>query len=294
MTPDPVPESPAQICGWVKLYHPCGALVTLPVVGQFREKAKGWDYAAAFSAVSDAIGCGFTVDAPGLEAGEARAEVGAVCRSEKTNNDRSTSQVIDLYTASAAEEYKFLRLYMDTDTQIAAFEKAARMTLDSLPLYEGEAAPTRGHKKVQKVRPFGVIYKTNPKYDEAAAKAAEAAKTKYTIPKRVFVRWADLPPDQAPPAKVDTTSTAVDETETLKVSRFLMTRPSADALTKYCLALFADLKHEYTRRACWKLVKGHAEIEGMEYDDRAKAWVAPLDDKEEPEPAGRAGVPVPF
>src|SRR5579872_4382165 len=89
--------------GWVRLYHPSGALVTLPVPIDTRVVVC---YRTAFDAVSSAIASGFTSTAPGLDAGEQKEEVGYVLRRSKSNQDKSETPIIDLYITNDAVKFK--------------------------------------------------------------------------------------------------------------------------------------------------------------------------------------------
>lgn len=183
--PQPDPKSP---CGWVKLYAPSGALVTLPVT------AVPLDYAAMLANVAAMTQAGFLVAAPGLEAGEQREEVGYVVKREKENSDRTLTPVVDLYPADEALKFAVLSVYLNTPADVEAFEFASGLKLDKLQAYIGANKIERGKsgqtdKLVYKApRPFGVVFKDNPKYDPDET---DTAKKK---PKRLFVRWADAKP----------------------------------------------------------------------------------------------------
>lgn len=278
------PDNPTAVCGWMKMYHPSGALVTLPVFGQWKEKAKGWDYAAAFSAVSDAIGCGFTVNAPGLEEGTQQEQVGYVLRMEKTNQDRTDTAVIHLYSANPAESYKFLTKYLNTDQDIEDFERAAGIGLAKLPIFPGTAAPQRGKDKqadkmITKVNPFPVIYEANPAYDPKAAEAATQANP-YKVPKRSFVRWGNLPVGE--PAKVNTEpADVVDQYELKHWIEFLNASPTGKQLTAECHDRLPKINDKYTKRAAWSEVTKYIEYAGIEYDANKKTFHDPVDTAQE-------------
>lgn len=294
----------AQIAsGWVKLYHSSGALVTLPVFGQWKEKAKGYDYAAAFSAVSDAIGCGFTVNAPGLEHGEQREEVGFVLRMERENQDRTVTPMIQLYSSNPAESYKFLTIYLNNDDRVADFERASGLQLAKMGIMPGMAAPQRGKdrtadKLIVTVRPFPVIYEANPAYDPELAKASTNANP-YKVPKRVFIRWGNLPAQVSPPTGVKAeaeqpnpapkpvnpaTSEAVDQREYKWWLQLLENAPNGDTLTTHCRGRLKELNHEYTRRACYNAVCKYAAEQGIEYDPQGVRWVDPVEAGDAPTP----------
>lgn len=271
--------SPAAFCGWVKMYHPCGALVTLPVPGQWKEKAKGFDYAAAFSAIGDAVAVGFTVNAPGLEEGEKREEVGYVLRREKENKDNSVSPIIDLYSPNDAVAYKVLTEYLDSDDEIRAFEAASGISLNQMKVFPGTAALKRDGSKAAKdyifkaPRPFAVVMRANPKYDPAEAEAFAARKETYKIPKRIFVRWEGQA--QAKPAeKVSNVSTVIHQPTVNEWKKRIAEDPGADKLTQWYGELL-DMKCKYTQRAVKEVIWTYIQSEGIEFDDNAKRFVAP-------------------
>lgn len=285
--------------GYVKLYHPSGALVTLPVIGRWKESAKGFDYMAAFSAVSDMIGVGFTVNAPGLDDGEKRQEVGFIVRREKENQDRSLTPIIDLYSTNPAESFKFLSIYLNNDAQVGAFERAAGVKLANVKVFPG-AAPERGKSKqsdafITGVRPFPVIYGQNPQYDEAEAKKA-TQNDPYKVPKRVFVRWGNLPAPsetkaEQPAAKVNTESTAVDEKIVSEWAKwFRNDEPNAADLQHKCRKELASISEKHTKRAVWREVEAYMQLSGIEFDRNSNSFADPVEAEEQPV----TGAPIPF
>lgn len=270
---------PAAPCGWVKMYHPTGALVTLPVFGQWKEKVKGWDYAAAFSAVSDAVAVGFTVNAPGLEVGEQREEIGYVLRREKENKDKSLTPLIDLYSKNDAVQYKVLSEYLNNDEAIAEFESVSGFHIANLKVFPGAAALKRDGSKTandyiaKAPRPFAVVMKANPKYDEKEAEAFAARKETYKVPKRIFVRWEGQAP--APPKeKPSSVSTVIHQPTVDEWKKFIGGDPTADKLNDR----YSELQHincKYTLRAVKGVIYEYTQREGIEFDANAKKFVAP-------------------
>ena len=273
--------------GWVRLYHSSGALVTLPVPCDVRNLDC---YAAAFAAVSDAVAAGFTVAAPGLEDGEYREQIGYVVRRSKDNErDNTVTPVLDLYPASDAARFACLTVYLNRPEDVAAFEAASGMRLDSLPVYIGDNKIERGKKKdtdrlvVRAPRPFGVVMIANPKYSESEAAAAKSANKMYTVPKRRFVRWEaqaashDHPSrNGAVPGTVNTQSKeAVHQPTVEEFARVLASSPSLDALN----ALLKNMNglDKYTWRAVWRQITEYAGAEGYEFDDASKRFVAPVE-----------------
>jgi hypothetical protein len=188
--------------GWTKAYHPSGLLVTLPV------RVSPTDYRAMFAAVGAIAEAGFLAQAPGLEEGEEKETVGWCLKGEHERDGETTPFVL-LYANNEQLKHSFLKVYLNRPEDVAAFEFAARLKLKDLPEYDGHDKPERGKSAktdkyiVAPPRPFGVVFKANPKYDEAKKEAAVKAGEVYPVPKRVFVRWADQRPEGKPaePAK---------------------------------------------------------------------------------------------
>ena len=184
-TPEPCPPN-----GWVKLYHPKGPLVTIPV----NTAMETLDYDAMLANVTAMLDAGWLVQAPGLEEGEHKDEVGYVVKSYVGEDG---TPAIDVYPAHEAAHYSLMRVYLNTPEQQQAFEYAAKVKLDSLPEYVGVGRLERGKspqtdKLFHKLaKPIGIVWKDNPKYNPDET---DATKKK---PKRLFVRWADEKPKAA-------------------------------------------------------------------------------------------------
>ena len=168
-------------CGWVKLYHPSGAQITIPL---YMREPITQDMAVSLAgSVAQLLGAGFSVNAPGLEDGEFVEEIGFVVRRAKTNTDGTETPVIDLYPAQG--HFRLIGKYLNNEDDIKLFEAACKVDLGKLPLYEGDNAIERGkNPKVDKyvvaVKPFRVIWKLNPRYEGENDKKNS---------KRLFVRW---------------------------------------------------------------------------------------------------------
>jgi len=180
--------------GWVKLYHPRGPLVTLPVT------AEPTDYARMFVAIGAALDAGFLATAPGIEAGEHVETIGHVVQRMKDNQDHSQTSVIDLYPTTEPGKFAILSVYLNNPDQIGAFEAVSGLKLATIPVYVGTNKIERGASRqadqfvVAVPRPFRVVYKDNPKYNP---NETDTAKKK---PARLFVRWPDLPAASDKPA----------------------------------------------------------------------------------------------
>lgn len=271
--------------GFVKLYTPAGALVTLPVpIGKIDS---GDFYKVAFSAISEAIAAGFLVHAPGLEAGEQKGEIGYVLRRSKLNEDKSETPIVDLYLVNDAVKFKVLSVYLNKDQDVAAFEKASGIGLASLREFPGTAAPERGASRqsdsyITRVpKPFGVVMEQNPKYDEKEAVAARGKGEIYGVPKRKFVRWewVSTPPDSTQnPASNATQSPAEPDTKAVaEWKKRLAAGPSCDVLN----ASLKDANHYINDKPTFReiavLIKNYAESEGFDWDALNRKYVPPID-----------------
>jgi hypothetical protein len=168
--------------GWVKLFHPSSALVTIPL--RLDKPILVAEAQALMESVTSLLLAGFSVDVPGLEEGEHIEEIGFVVRRSKANADGTETPVVDLYPAGG--NFRLLGKYLNNAADIQAFETSCGLALDALPLYEGDNSIERGkNPKMDKFivalqRPVKVIWKLNPKYEGEQDKRN---------PKRLFVRW---------------------------------------------------------------------------------------------------------
>ena len=196
---DPPPtQSPL---GFLKLWHPRGPLVSLglPITSP-------GDLLAAVTAWLDA---GWLNAAPGLEEGEEKQTVAYVVHGTHEHDGEETPTIL-LYSADEAMKWSFLKLFLNRESDVASFEAASGMKIAAIPVYVGQDKPERGKNKavdrfIHRVpKPFGVVYKNNPKWNQEAADAAKAQNVIYKTARRVFVRWADV----TPPAPVDADKSA--------------------------------------------------------------------------------------
>ena len=270
------------ILGDVWLYHPRGVKVRLPVpAGYDTAEAVVQDAAAPLAAVDRYLDAGWLIDAPGLEAGEHKEEVGYVLRRSKDNQDGSETPIIDLYSSNDQLTWKVLSVYLNTDDDVAAFERAAGVRLQDIPLFSGTAAPERGASKqsdkfITRTRPFGVVWGANPKYDEAAAQQAAAANKRYTVPKKKFVRWADQPAGAVPaggqqPQDVQAMAGAAALTWW---TDFLARVPPLDALNAR-LPDLADVPAGPVKDRIKNQIAAYARQCGWEFDRQAGRYAEP-------------------
>jgi hypothetical protein len=188
--------------GYTKLYHPRGALVSLPVPA---------DPALAFEHVNKCLDVGWLVIAPGLEEGEAREQIGYLLRAVQERDGEVTPMLL-LYDANEAHSFSFLKVYLNRGEDVEAFERAAGIKLDSLPEYAGADKPERGKSArvdqfiIKMQKSFGVVMKNNPRYNEADRETAVKRGDIYKVPRRLFVRWDDphaKPHEEQPPQQQD-------------------------------------------------------------------------------------------
>ena len=196
----PATEKPCN--GWVRLYHPCGVQVTLPVGCPF-------DYALAFNQVNGALAAGWLVTAPGLEAGEEKEEIGYCLKKLHKNKDgRPDTPLIDLYATHDKLVRPVYSHYLNTPEDIAAFETVTGINVAKMPRYIGSDKYERGKDSeidammVRPKKPFTIILTKNPAFDEAKKDTEEMK----FVRRRLFVRY-DI---AAPPKAVDANAGSQD------------------------------------------------------------------------------------
>jgi hypothetical protein len=173
---------PTTNCGWVKMFHPSGVQVTIPL--PLESALPSASARAMFDSLTTLLQAGWLVNMPGLEDGERVDEIKHIVRRAKANEDGSETPVIDLYPDRA--NFRILGIYLNTEQDIQAFEQVAGVKLRDLPLYEGDNAIERGKgAKTDKYvialkSPVKVVFKANPKWEGDEDKKH---------PKRIFVRW---------------------------------------------------------------------------------------------------------
>jgi len=176
-------ENLVRECGWVKLFHPSNAQVTIPL--SLDKPILVVEAQALMASVTSLLQAGFSVDVPGLEDGEHEEEMGFVVRRAKVNADETETPVVDLYPVNA--NFRRLAKYLNDEADVREFEAACGLSLASLPLHEGDNTIERGkNPKMEKYavalkRPVKVVWKYNPRYEGENDKKN---------PKRLFVRWS--------------------------------------------------------------------------------------------------------
>ena len=178
-------DTNATMSGWVTLFHPCGAQVTLPlpVIEHLSADERA---AAAMMMVTAYLGTGFLVSAPGLEDGETAEEISAVARREA--KDETT--IIDFYSSNLNLKKKIMHVYLNNEQDLAAFEEAAGLKVDAITAYDGALAIARDDNKAGKYlvslpRPIKLVWKLSPKWEEWKAAGVEGNEPH----KRMLVRY---------------------------------------------------------------------------------------------------------
>lgn len=163
-------------------------------------------YAQAKAITDKLIADGFTTEAPGLEAGEQKEPIGWVLRRSKEDG----TPVIDLYLDNERWVNRLVMCYLDSAEDIKAFEDATGLSLNSLPLYEGDRLARENKDKDKRYiipvkHAANAIIKNNPLYNP------EETDVKKKKPARLFIRWetaATKPQPEAAPAVIPATMQA--------------------------------------------------------------------------------------
>jgi len=138
------------------------------------------------ASVSAYLDAGFLVSAPGLEDGELVEEISAVARREA----KDETAIIDFYSSNTKLLKKFMHAYLNNEQDLAAFEAATGLKVDSLAVYDGALAIARDDNKAGKYvvnlpRPIKIIWKLSPKWEEWKAAGGEGNEPH----KRLLVRY---------------------------------------------------------------------------------------------------------
>lgn len=176
-------------CAWVKLFHPSGADVRLPLDTTAIIPVDG--FRTILQSVSNALEAGFTVAIVGAEEGEQIEEIGSVVRADVDSRDGGSVPRIDLYLANERTKYRAVSVYLNTDADIKAFEAVSGLSVRQLPPYVGQGYIERGKSTqtdkliIKAPHTFRAAFIPNPKYDPAET---DISKKK---PARLFSRWPD-------------------------------------------------------------------------------------------------------
>jgi hypothetical protein len=183
-----------QVTGWLKLYHPSGAQVSLPVPLLARLTTQ--QAMDVLGSVSEYLNVGFLVNAPGLEDGELIEEVNGVARREA----KDETPIIDFYSSNMKLLKKFMHVYLNTKQDLAGFEEATGLKVAALPVYDEALAIARDDNKARKYivnlpRPIKLVWKLSPKWEEWKAAGGEGNEPH----KRMLTRYeTELPAVPSP------------------------------------------------------------------------------------------------
>ncbi len=269
----------SEAFGSAQLFHPKGVRVTFPLSG---------DVMTYKDKIDALLAQGWAVREPGLEAGEESDTVGWVLHGSYTKDGETTPYVL-LYSTKDAYTHSFLKVYLNSPADVAAFEYASKLKLESISEYVGDNKPERGknpkldaaHLKAPPT-PFGVVFKANPKYSQADAEAARANSKVYPVPKRVFVRWAE----QMPAGATNGTAHASDVDDYARWKEYVGSYPTAASITQ-SIEDVRGIKDKALRERVQLLLTEHCR-------ERQLKWDAATRSMREPVLAGSPGVDSPF
>ena len=142
------------------LYHPRGFKVHFTVA---------CDLNVVEAKASAAFANGYSVNLPGLEAGEYRESVGAIVRYNKKNSDGTISPRIYFYSDKTNLVHKLIDTYLDSADEIREFEHVSGLSLATVPAWQAKSTPDRKEADEAGVlvavgKPFQVVFKDNPDY----------------------------------------------------------------------------------------------------------------------------------
>ena len=192
--------------GWVRLYHASGVQVGLPV--RFDRIVTKEEWTTVYGNVSNALEAGWLIQAPGMEEGEEKEDVGYVVRFQKEDTRTGgMTEVVDLYSPNDAMKHKLITVYLNTADDVAAFERASGMQISRLPIYLGTGHIERGKDRrldamvVKAPRTFQVAHVKNPRFKQEDEDAAKKSGQNYFIPRRRFSRWIESSKPAPPPVQ---------------------------------------------------------------------------------------------
>lgn len=250
--------------GWVKMWHPKGVQVSLPIPAlMLPSEMIGY--------INGCFEAGFLAQAAGLEAGEERETFFHVVRGVINETTH-----IDLYRDQ--DQFRFLGVYLNRPEDEAAFELASGLKIKNLREFIGPGHIERGKDKrldamvVTAPKPFGAVWKANPKHDSDT----EEGKKK---PKRLFVRWVDQRPQQEADCPADA-KPADPAAETLddageKIindwTDWLRTDPNRETANA-ALPQIKAIESTPVRKAVWRMVSEHFRQVGVEFNEKTKQF----------------------
>ncbi|HVL14067.1 MAG TPA: hypothetical protein VM529_15970 [Gemmata sp.] len=242
-------------CGWVKLWHPAGVQVTLPVTGLDDNAAD------LFAHVDAYLAAGFTATPPGLASGEDFMLVDRIIRVSQADGRGGSTPTLHFYEVS--NDYKSLTVYLDTMDQQLDFEHASGLAMADVKPFPGKAAPKFGDSPdsdqffAKAKVPFRVVFKPNPKWnaeDEAKAKIAPGGI--YKVPRRLFVRYANERPNPL-----------------AALPGFFAADPSVADINKKLGEMVA--LRDKDKAEAWRMFKEHADKAGLQFDGARREFFNP-------------------
>jgi hypothetical protein len=195
--------------GWVKLFTPENALVTIPV--DLATVITPEQANTILCSVRNLCLVGFSVTEKGLEEGELTLTAAMVARRTSSNEN---APIIDFYDAHPKVEKKVIHSYLNDPEDIQQFEMATGVRLADIPEWDGDIAIAKNHAKasryiVKLAQPVKIVYRISQKWLEWNA---ADPKPKKEPMKKILVRYetngvtppaTDQPkPDQPKPVKM--------------------------------------------------------------------------------------------
>ena len=203
--------------GWVKLFHPNGPQVTLPVPMLARLSAE--QAVEMLASVSAYLSAGFLVSAPGLEDGEQKQEVVSVSRRE----GKDAVPIVAFYLAHPKVLKKFLHAYLNNVEEIQAFEAATGIRLADIPLWEGERDIDKDNKNAARhivplARPISLVYEVGEKWKRWSAEGGKS--TGEIEPHKLLLVRYDAGTRVPVAAKTTTASASVESNGTPVIRKY--------------------------------------------------------------------------
>ncbi len=271
--------------GKATLYHESGAVVELDVLAAVNRDDSLILAKRCYDYVTDLLQVGFKAHPPGLEEGEQKFVVGYVVHREfEDSRDGQITPVLDIYsTVEGQNKFKALKVYLNTEDDVAAFESVSGMRLESMQKYIGTGDIERGKSRqldqlVYKVpRPFSAIWTPNPKYDEAAAKAAKPGE--YMVPKRKWVRWegSAAKTESKPEKEKDAIAKEVDWWK-----KFIANDPPLQNVNDHIRRLLIPMATKEAKQMVFaQVISPWAATLGAEWDAATQGYVLPKPPEDE-------------
>lgn len=268
--------------GYVKLWY-AGVQVSLPL------PCEPVNYGQMLANLDAAIAAGFAASLAGLEQGENKDVLGWVVRT--LHDSRSgTVSALDLYLPD--DKFSKVRLYLNNEPDVKAFEALSGLLVDKLPIYEGSNKIERfvnrmtDAKVTQVPRPMLFVWKNNPAYnpDEKDAKKKK--------PARLFVRWdaatgkpaaanGQPPAGNGQPQPGDEERLAADAACLKRWKDFTMSDPPVEVFNAFCEREYPEVPQHLQQRVT-SGIRAHAKAAGWAWDEASRSYTRPESDPEIP------------